>query len=173
MECNLRPPSFYELITDKQRVVLSGEANGFSGVVTHVLKSQNRKFDYAKDTELIVAVPHSPLILIESLAAAYNPHIVAALSPAMDTKIFDLLSKGGIIIYNKEIASVAKAAEAERADIQIIGITSAEADREMKSAANRFSKEEKIAIGAARELSKKLGITPAQFEEGLSAYYNL
>lgn len=167
---NLRPPALYNLNTDKQRVVLVGETRGLAGIITHVLKSHSRKFDYAKDTQLISTHPNSPVIIIENPAEENNPHIVVTVSPDADTKIFDHLPKGGIIIYNKENVPVAKAAEVVRVDIQPIGVTSAEVDKEMKNIVKTFTKEEKIAIGAARELLKKLGITPAQFEESLSTF---
>lgn len=167
----MKPLTLYDLTLDKQRVVLTGETNILVSLITHVLKSQQRKFDYANDTEIISSVPHAPVVIISSQkATAHHPHIAVAPSADSDPAVFEHLPKGGIIIYNKEIAPLAKAAEVERTDVQAIGITYESIDYEMKHIIRKYTKEEKMTIATARELLKKLGITPAQFEESLSTF---
>lgn len=179
----------YQQSLDKQRIVITGSLSSLIGsIVSHVLASNNRKFEWYGATKVEGASVLAPVVIIEAQEqlADYHHHILL-LSGVSSTRLAELEAltdatpKGGIIIYPEADKTLKSVATRERTDVQVIpyntykhevkdGITSLLSSTNEKFPILLKSEQELLCIGAARELLKKIGIGSSQFYKAVSTF---
>jgi UDP-N-acetylmuramate: L-alanyl-gamma-D-glutamyl-meso-diaminopimelate ligase len=181
------PQSIYKENIDKQRIVIAGPDRSKLGRILHyVLHSQNRKFDHLSNGQLI-KMEEAPIIIIESASpdlVGYQHHI-AVLSTAEPTeldqltKFADATPKSGILLYPETDAKLKAIGGKERNDVQTVSyqIISHEV-KDGKTYLISSTKEKfliklsgslnLLLLSAAKELSKRIGISSGQFYRAVS-----
>lgn len=180
----------YQQSIDKQRIVIVGEGRGLiSSLITFVLRTHHRKFDFIAAESQPTLQDDAPVLLIEGTDQLldYKHHIVIfgsnTLSGDQGTfeKLADATPKGGTIIYPELDPVLKKIGSRERTDVQPVPY--GRYNHEVKDGKTILvtSTGEKFPIAlagdvqlqyvsAARELLKKIGISSSQFYRAMSAY---
>ncbi len=186
----MTPSQLYQQCIDKQRVVVTGNGNGFiSGLIVHVLKQYNRKFDIVMEGKDPVIHLESPSIIIQTTTQLldYKHHIgiLSDISSTEDEKPYELFAdatpKGGTLIYQESDARVKSIGTKERADIQSIPYKKYQHEVKNGSTILISSTNEKIQVkfssdldlqyvSASKEILKKLGITSGQFYKAIGSF---
>ena len=181
--------SIYQQSIDKQRIIVTGEQSGLiTGIVRHVLSTNQRKYDFILAGQSATILTDAPVLIVEAQdqLVEYHHHILVLTdNPTQGLtdleKAADATPKGGIIIYpeaNKELKAIATR---ERTDVQVIPFNVYKHEKQQGKTMLITSSNEKFPIalhtdtelrcvGAARELLKKIGIGSGQFYRAISTF---
>ncbi|MEK6781859.1 MAG: hypothetical protein AABY93_09140 [Bacteroidota bacterium] len=184
----MTPKHLYQQSIDKQRVVVTGNGSRIiTSLIVHVLKHNNRKFDYILDDQEPVIHKDSPAIIIQGLAQLldYKHHIAVLSDSSSDSylieKFAEATPKGGTLIYTENDPGIKIIGSKERADIQAIPYLTFKHELRNNKTVLISSANEKIpvsisgvfhlqCVSAAKEVLKKLGITSGQFYKAVGDF---
>ena len=186
----MAPIQIYQQCIDKQRVVVTGNGNGFiANLIVHILKEYNRKFDYVSEGQDPVIHIQSPTIIIQASTQLldYKHHIgiLSDTSSTEDSKAYELFAdatpKGGTLIYQESDSRAKSIGTKERADIQSIPYKKYQHEVKNGTTVLISSTNERIPVkfssdlhlqyvSASKEILKKLGITSNQFYKAIGTF---
>ncbi len=187
------PEHIFSQAADKQRVVLIGtEARTITAMITHVLRLQQREFDFALSAPVSsIKLSSAPVILIEKSSRPtesllkYNHHIgvISNMLPddeSIVSRFADATPKGGSLFYS-ESEDLTRICKKERPDVtsvacskfphviennKLILLSSAKERFIMKVSGDRNL----INFSIAKEVLKKIGITSEQFYQSMISF---
>ena len=186
----LTPAEIYKQCLDKQRIIVMGEGSGLiTAMILHVLKFNQRSFDYVVPAQNPVLTPLAPVVIIEAIEQPLDyKHHIAILSDSgstQDLALFEQVAnatpKGGTLLYPELNPAVKQLASRERTDVQAIPYSRYKHELingkvNLVTSTNerfpiQFSGDKNLEyIGAARELLKKIGISSGQFYRAISTF---
>jgi UDP-N-acetylmuramate: L-alanyl-gamma-D-glutamyl-meso-diaminopimelate ligase len=186
----LTAANIYQQSLDKQRIVIVGEGNDLiTSMITHVLKSYDRRFDLVSVGHPALISNTSPIIIIQATDQLIDyKHHIAILSEAgseSDLKLFEQLAdetpKGGTLIYPEFHPALKQIGSKERTDVQTIAYTKFKHEGKEGETLLISSTGERVPVAlhtdrqltyasAAKELLKKVGISSGQFYRSISTY---
>ena len=179
----ITPSVVYQQTADQQRILVTGtERSRVIGLIISILNSFGHKYNFYSDgqsitkTEAPVAIINSS---ISSQSTEYRHHVLLLTSYAEEelneiTKLVNATPKSGMIIYPEDDQKLKTIIGKERADVQLLPykILGHEIKDGRTFIINRTNdkfpihlngKQELLALAAAKEVVRKIGISSAQF----------
>jgi UDP-N-acetylmuramate: L-alanyl-gamma-D-glutamyl-meso-diaminopimelate ligase len=179
----ITPSAVYQQAADQQRILVTGAARSrVTDLIISILNSCSRKYHlYSADQS--IAKAEAPIAIINSAISSqsidYRHHVLLLTSSAEEelneiTKLVNATPKSGMIIFPEEDQKLKTIIGKERADVQLLSykILGHEIKDGRTFIINRTNdkfpvplngKQELLALAAAKELVRKIGISSAQF----------